>query len=266
MTLDDRAYARVVSFNIKVATETTLAHLASDLCHIGADLSALQEVGSHWSMGPKLNQLAHLALAQGHDNTSWLPLLERPWSEDPYRGGPFVFNQLSAQQDLQSQSGHFGIGLSARGRFENEKSHYLIRMSDEQRGIRRVDWWHPSYPNSPLTVLCTHLSVKPAERLLQIDQLVDLSESISGPSLLLGDLNDQPDSEALNRLYHQGWEDLYMQGAAKASAKPRFTFSVREPHRCIDYILGRGVTCINANIDHNMSSSDHFPIWADLTW
>lgn len=259
-------HVRVASFNIKVATETALAHVSRDLCQLGADLCALQEVGAHWSMGPQLNQLAHLAAAQGHQATAWLPLLERSWSEDPYQGGPFRFRNLSSHNALKPHAGHFGIGLSAHGQFSHLRRYYLSQASDEQRGVLRVRWLHPHAPDRSLTVLCTHLSFKPQERRSQIEELIQLSGSISGPALLLGDFNDDPDSESLTRLYTAGWRDLYQQSTSGTSHQPRWTFSAQSPHRCLDYILGRGVTCTDAGIARDVYSSDHFPIWADLTW
>ena len=128
------AHAKVASFNIKVATETTLANISRDLCRLSIDLCAFQEVGLHWSMGPQVNQLVHLASAQGHHATAWLPLLERPWSEDPYQGGPFRFHNLSSHDTLRPQSGHFGIGFSAHGQLDHQHGYYLTQESDEQRG------------------------------------------------------------------------------------------------------------------------------------
>ena len=263
---DHRAQARVISFNIKVATETSLTHIGRDLCAMKADLCALQEVGVHWSMGAKVNQLAYLTSAQGHQSTSWLPLLERSWLEDPYRGGPFIFHGLSSDQTLGTQAGHFGIGISAHGVFEQKKVHYLPRAEDEQRGIQQVTWRQSHAPHRPLMVFNTHLSVNSAEQLVQIDALIKSCKDLKGPMLLLGDLNAQPESRILSRLYDHGWEDLYLQANPDPYEEPRLTFSTLKPHRCIDYILGRGVTCLSAGIARHIKSSDHFPIWAEITW
>ena len=278
---------RVVSFNIKAATDAAISTLARDLVSLDPDLCALQEVGAHWSMGTPVHQGTYLANAQGHDALGWLPLLERPWSHDPYRGGPFTFSSLTPNQSLSERAGHFGVALSARGVFTDTRAHYLKRKQDEQRGLFEARWipigalmsdtTNEIRPARPITIYCVHLSVNPRERLAQIDELIKIAHTHTGPALLLGDLNDTPDSEALRRLYAASWRDLYtesknesaksrVQGRSESAVASDFTFSVRRPERRLDYILGRGVECTAAGIAHAVCSSDHFPIWADVTW
>lgn len=258
---------RIVSFNIRVGCETSLAQVGSDLSSLRADLCALQEVGSHWSMGGQIDQTRYLSAAQAHTAQIWLPLLERSWELDPYQGGPFHFHALSADRPPQSRAGQFGISLSCRGSFEGLHELYLPRVKDEQRGVIQAVWNPPLAMLRPLTVLCVHLSVSLEERLEQITSILELSELSQGPMLLMGDLNDTPDSEAIRRLLNEGWSDLL--DDSKSEALPndeRFTFSVARPHRRIDYLMGRGVTCNKAGVARHLTSSDHFPIWAEITW
>ena len=271
---------RVVSFNIKVATDSNISALARDLVSLDPDLCALQEVGAHWSMGTPVHQGTYLASAQGHDALMWLPLLERLWSCDPYRGGPFTFSSLTPNQPLSERAGHFGVALSARGTFTETRVYHLRRAQDEQRGLLEAQWIptgtfmnttaHETDSARPLTIYCVHLSVIPEERLAQVDELIEITQANSGPALLLGDLNDTPDSEALRRLYAASWRDLYTESRAEQSSESvvvsDFTFSVQRPERRLDYILGRDVECTAAGIAHAVRSSDHFPIWADVTW
>jgi hypothetical protein len=127
--------ARVTTFNVKVSTEASIAQIGSDLCALNPDLCAFQELGAHWSMGAQLDQLRYLAAAQDHHASAWLPLLERAWSLDPYRGGPFSYENLSEGQPRSHRAGHFGVGLSAVGTFEDICFTYLPRVHDEQRGV-----------------------------------------------------------------------------------------------------------------------------------
>ena len=90
----------------------------------------------------------------------------------------------------------------------------------------------------------------------------------SGPAILIGDLNDDPDSECLRRLTQPragaSWRDLASD--VISDSEPPLTFSVKVPERRIDYILGRDVECVAAGVASDVYSSDHFPIWADLRW
>ena len=222
-------------------------------------------------MGTPIHQAALLASAQGHESCEWLPLLERAWRDDPYRGGRFHFTSLEPDQVTASDAGHFGVALSARGQLKSRRAHHLYRDRDERRGLLEVEW-SPEPQAQPLTVYCAHLSVYPEERLRQVDELIEIMARSSGPAILIGDLNDDPDSECLRRLTQPragtSWRDLASDliSDSASSSEPPLTFSVKAPERRIDYILGRDVECIAAGVASDVRSSDHFPIWADLSW
>jgi endonuclease/exonuclease/phosphatase family metal-dependent hydrolase len=254
---------RVGTFNIKVGVDSSLSQIGADLSRLNWDLCALQEVGQHWSLGTSLDQSCYLGSVQGHSYTSFMPLLERPWTLDPYRGGPFQFSpyQYQSPPPPTRASGYYGIGLTAHGRVTSVQKLYLPNMDDEQRGAIIITW-SPSLSLPPLTVITTHLSVKVDERLKQVHKLIEVISNISGPLLLIGDLNDTPLSQSLT-LFTQ------LEGMSRLASDAyldTFTFSVTHPHRRIDYLLGRGVTMLNYGVATNVKSSDHFPLWADLTW
>ena len=269
----NRPSIRVGTFNIKVGVDSSLSSIASDLCQLRLSLSALQEVGRHWSLGCSLSQHRYLASAQGHPVSLFAPTLERSWSLDPYRGGPFLFdptveplevNRTESPLSKRSDSplGHYGIALTLDGRVGSVKAISLPRESDEPRAAIYAHWSPMGMPHRNIHVLSVHLSVNPAERVQQAKRLCEVAKGLKGPMLLLGDLNDVPSSEVYQLLTTKsGLFDL-----APPRLRERETFSVKQPNRRIDYILGRGVEVLNYQVVDLSVSSDHYPVWAEIIW
>ena len=265
---------RVGTFNIKVSVDSHLAEVASELCRLNLDLCALQEVGCHWSLGTSLAQHQYLAHAQDHSEAIYAPLLERNWSLDPYRGGPFSFYETTISCDqvflgrrgreakYGEGCGYYGIALTARGEVE---SHQMIRLPkelDEPRAFIYTLWQPDPSDLQALHVITTHLSIYEAERVQQAQVIRKMIDSLDGPLLLLGDLNDIPCSETLEILMLDGG----LVDLAPLSLQSQETFSVKQPHRRIDYLLGRGLSVLQYHVDLACTSSDHFPVWAEVKW
>ena len=255
---------RIGTFNIKVGVDSSLSQVASDLYSLGLDLCALQEVGQHWSLGQSIDQTHYLAKAQNHDHAVFHPLLERSWTLDPYKKGPFHFQSYQQPYhpfNSDNHLGYYGISLTANGKLNHIERHYLPYLDDELRGIL-VASWQPNHSFKPLTIINTHLSTNANERYLQTKVLINLLNQIDGPVIMLGDFNDTPQSEIINLLNKQnGFNRL-----APSNQINSYTFSVNTPQQRIDYLFGRGVNVFNYGIAEHVKSSDHFPVWADLTW
>ena len=221
-------------------------------------------------MGTSVNQVAHLSAAQAHSNFEFLPLLERAWALDPYRGGPFSYASLSDEVECCPRAGHFGLALSARGELCRSTFHYLSRDQDEQRGVLITRWYPHGIERAEVRdgiwILCTHLSVNIDERARQILELASIVEGLQGPLLLLGDLNEVPTSEVLLPLNQVGLCDLFEMVHPAIMASERWTFSVKQPNRCIDYMYGRGIECRRIEVARSLKGSDHFPVWAEIIW
>ena len=261
--------ARVLSFNIRVGVDSSLTQVASDLCRLNADLSAFQELAKHWSLGRSIDQTHYLASAQGHENHTFMPLLQRAWSSDPYQGGlfhfePFEFQGLSNEtsKTYQDKFGYYGIGVSASGVLNDEGAIYLPFVTDEQRGAQVFSWFYGNM-SQPLTVLNTHLSVNESERYTQVKCIVKYLKQTDAPLLILGDFNDNIQSELLQDLQSElGLDNL----ASGFGLENEFSFSVKKPSCRIDHILGRGLKVYSFGIAKTITSSDHFPVWADISW
>lgn len=260
--------ARVLSFNIRVGVDSSLARVASDLYKLKADLSAFQEIAAHWSLGQSVDQLSYLTSAQGHVNDMFMPLLQRAWALDPYQGGPFDFESFLATspsflyEALTHNYGYYGIAMSALGTFDDQTHLYLPYSSDEQRGAQICSWTHGNM-SQPLTVLNTHLSVNESERYAQVESIIDALKHQVGPLLLLGDFNDTTQSPLIQSLQARLRLDNLASGFALEND---FSFSVKKPSRRIDHILGRGLKVHGFGLAQAVRSSDHFPIWADISW
>jgi len=90
-------------------------------------------------------------------------------------------------------------------------------------------------PDGPLAVHAAHLHhISPETRLREVGAILDTLDD--GPTLVLGDLNHEPDSAERGHWLDAGMVDCF---AAKG-AGPALTWPADEPTMRIDYILARG--------------------------
>jgi endonuclease/exonuclease/phosphatase family metal-dependent hydrolase len=233
---------RFVSFNIRVGIETSLAHIAADLESLKPDVVALQEVGESWIMGPPLKQTAYLSSALGLPYFHFAP-------------------SLTAQPGQ-----HFGIAFISRWPLLDLEHHLLPKDQDEQRSFVSA-LIHPPFSTQPWGCLTTHLSINEPERITQSQAIVDHIQTRfqdhQGPLIVLGDLNDRPHTPTLTPFTHF-LTDTYAHSTASTPCIPSdesgYTFSVKEPHRRIDYLLSRAVKIHQVHVATSLKSSDHFPL------
>ena len=121
--------------------------------------------------------------------------------------------------------------------------------------------------SQPLRVLNTHLSVDETERYAQVLVITKYLRQSTGPLLMLGDFNDLPNSKSVQILKTElGLGNLAESFAQSPELAEEYSFSVKNPHCRIDHILGRGLKVHNFEVAQHIKSSDHFPIWADISW
>lgn len=228
-----------LSFNLKVGVDSSPAALAADLARVqsarGAlHLCSLQEVGRGWRMGVPLHQSAYLAAALSHEAVAFAPAL------------------------TDARGGQFGVALTAAWGLGGVEQLLLPCERDEQRTLLRAEVSPPSWGGARVQVFVTHLSVVPEERLAQARCVAERVAAVEGPVLLLGDLNDLPGSEPLRALEAVGLRDPWAELRPEALG---YTFSVKRPHRRIDYLLYRGLRCDAVELEGWSVSSDHLPLW-----
>ena len=233
---------RCVSFNIRVGIETSLAQVATDLESLKPDLIALQEVGESWIMGPPLKQTAYLSSALGL----------------PY------FHFAPSLTALPGQ--HFGISLISRWPLLNIHHQLLPKEQDEQRSFVSA-MVHPPFSDRPWGIITTHLSVNEPERIQQSQAIVEhihqrFPLSLT-PLIILGDLNDRPSTPTLTPLTDllvDAYEYIHQKKSADTPDALGYTFSVKDPHRRIDYLLSRSLQIHQVDVATHLKSSDHFPL------
>ena len=241
---------RCVSFNIRVGIETSLAQIATDLESLKPDLIALQEVGESWIMGPPLKQTAYLSSALGLPYFHFAPsLTARPGQ-------------------------HFGISLISRWPLLKIQHHFLPQDQDEQRSFVSASI-HPPFTDQPWGIITTHLSINEPERIQQSQTIVKhIHQNFPSPHtplLVLGDLNDRPSTPTMipfTDVLTDGYEYIQNQKGRDHHKKENsdnqnssgFTFSVKDPHRRIDYLLSRSLQIHHVDVATHLQSSDHFPL------
>lgn len=226
----------LMTYNVRLGIETSLGELGDAVWALGApDLLALQEIGVHWRMGERVDQPAQLAARLGL----------------PYHA--------FAGALTDDAGGRFGVALLSRRPFLNVDFALLPRLEDEQRVLL-----HVTLDTAPrVHVFNTHLSIHAPERALQAARVAESVARVAGPTLVLGDFNDLPESDVLRAL-----RSAAPQGAGplrdlfdETGAGDPLTFSVKNPNRRIDYLLcGGGFEPQGARVVQAVRTSDHFPL------
>lgn len=222
---------RVMTYNIRLGVESSLAEVAADIEVAGIpEVLALQEVGDHWRMGERVDQAEAVAEALGLGHHTFAGAL------------------------TDGDDGRYGIALASAWPLEEVQVFELPVEVDEQRVCLLAR-------TNGVWVLNTHLSVKAHERGLQAEEVGRLAATMLGPVLVMGDLNDRPGTATV-RLVRGELTDCF----DACGEGPEVTFSVEEPHRRIDYIFcGGGLaptgTC---RVVREAQASDHFPLVAEV--
>lgn len=229
----------VMTYNVRVGVESSLQALALAIIAAGRpDLIAFQEIGDRWNMGEPVDQTGTLASALGL----------------PYA----VF----AGALLDPAGGRFGVSLAARWPLVDTSVEPLPRETDEQRVLLQATLQHP---RGDIRVLNTHLSVAAPERLAQAARLGEVAQAAAGagPVIVLGDLNDRPGTAVVERARGALTDCFDARGEG-----PEVTFSVKDPHRRIDYLFcGGGLRpTAPARVHREATASDHFPLSAQVGW
>ncbi|MBN1946860.1 MAG: endonuclease/exonuclease/phosphatase family protein [Bradymonadales bacterium] len=228
---------RIVSYNIRLALDSSLDRVGEILCQLRADVACLQEVGSHWTMGEPVDMWSVLAHKTGLEFGLFAPAI------------------------LQGQA-RYGIALLSRFPVEVVQQTFLPRRDDEPRVLLvcRIE----DEPGSWL-LATTHLSVVPGDRPAQIAKAVEvLRSALDGPEerlVLAGDFNTALDDPDMLGLMHR--LDL-RSTIEQVHRRPIPTYPVKAPRLPLDHILvGAQVRIIDAGVAE-ITGSDHFPAWAEL--
>ena len=127
---------------------------------------------------------------------------------------------------------------------------HVLTSTGEQRGLLEVQI---DTEQGPLSVFCTHWGLNSEERLVQAHETAAIVNASAFPRIICGDLNDTPDSAAVQSLISQaGLCDL---AAVAGSAEP--TFPSDNPSARIDYILASPEIAVQRAFVIESLASDH---------
>jgi len=116
--------------------------------------------------------------------------------------------------------------------------------------------------SAPFGFVGCHLSLLPDSRPAEVEMVIEAADSLAGPVVVAGDLNERPRARSWARLRAAGFTD-----AAKAAD---LTFPASSPTTRIDALLVRGAADIRAHevpdLDATLlaTASDHLPVTAVL--
>ncbi len=194
---------------------------AASLRETGAEVIALQELDVGRKRSGRADQASALAEALGLN----------------------VFFHPTVQG---SGGGLYGIGLATPSEVEVTPVDLpRLRPEDEPRAVLLA-------AVGELTVLATHLSVKPDSRVAQFEALAELARGIEGPLCLLGDLNQEPDPKGP------------LQAAGLTGPRPPATFITARRH--LDHILAGGGAEVKEVWAVPSRASDHLPLGARVNF
>lgn len=188
---------RVATFNIRHGLgsdgRVDLARTAREIAALGADVIGLQEVDA--GFGPRSgheDQPARLTELLGM-KCRFGAALDLP----PTRAG--------------APRRRYGVALLTRHEilshsFSLLPAHPHHPAPAEPRGVLRAAVCAPG--TEPLEVLVTHLdNAEAAHRTAQVQGIVRLCQGLTGPALLMGDMNAEPSDPELAALAATGWRD-----------------------------------------------------------
>ncbi len=108
-------------------------------------------------------------------------------------------------------------------------------------------------------LICTHLSLNEEDRTTSVGIIRDIVAKLDKPVFIAGDFNATPDDRAMKS---------FAEFTSILSDPSQPTFPADAPDRCIDYILTNTPTVksTNATVMNEPTSSDHRPIYVDVTF
>lgn len=224
---------RVVTWNVHGCVgrdgRHDVARVAACVRSLAPDIAAFQEVDSRRSAHGHSEICRHLrdqVGAHGHD----------AWT-------------------LSGEDGHYGQVLASRFPLDERRVHDISVPGREPRKVMDA---RVRLPSMSLRVIATHLGLRRAERRRQVTALRDIiMADLSGPTLLLGDLNEWRRA----RTARDGLFDLFDAWTTHQSFPSRFPVLPLDRIACRPGALMTGSWVASAA--HR--ASDHLPVVAELS-
>ncbi len=169
----------------------------------------------------------------------------------------YFTNMLSVySKSIDFTGGYYGLAILSKYPFESMQRYKLalVEQGREQRCLltAKVE----INEKNTVTVACTHLDLKPEIRLVQVQEIDRILKDCSGPIVLGGDFNAEPDSREMALLMTD-----WMRGCNND-----YTIPVQSPNSKIDYIFcfpKKSWNRIDAEVPYS-GLSDHLPVISTL--
>lgn len=228
-----RTSISAATYNIRLGLQRGLTAVADALRPSAPlDIVAIQEVGDHWIMGPPRDSTGELADLLGLPHSIHIPTIEEQADEEGIA--------------------RYGHALLSRWPLRDSRVIALPRREDEPRALHHclveTSW-------GAIEVVSTHLSHLGSDRPEQghfLRQWLSETQRPCEATLLMGDLNASADEKWLAQLLCD-WTD-----ADRQLQRP--TFPADSPQVRIDYVLGRGMELLSAEVAEERDASDHRPL------
>ena len=106
-------------------------------------------------------------------------------------------------------------------------------------------------------IICTHLSLKEAQRVESVAIIKDVVSKLNKPAFIVGDMNARPNSAPIT---------AFKEYAQLLTDDSKYTFPSHDPRVCIDYVFGvNGSFKVLKNyIFYDSLFSDHLPLYVDV--
>ncbi|MBV7411269.1 endonuclease/exonuclease/phosphatase family protein [Dermabacteraceae bacterium TAE3-ERU27] len=239
---------RALSYNIHAGIgldkRYDLSRIAEVIAASGADVVGLQEVEDSYREATNFDDQPRLLAEMLDMHVLYAPGIVRPGS-----GG--------------RRERRFGNALLSRTPFTDTRT-VTFRpdptvSADETRVLLLAE---TVISGQRVTLGCTHFDhVEPLQRLSQARQLAAEVKQVSGPLVVMGDLNSIPKNPEVRTLVGAGLVDTGAASSDKYGQKG--SFPVRTPLFRIDYIFAREMSVAGYRVIRS-EASDHRPISADL--
>ncbi len=233
----DAPSLRVMTFNVQSCLHG-LDRVAEVIREARPHVVALQEVDRGTHRSNQLDQARELARRAGLEHSAF-----------------FATTRLNG--------GEYGVALASRFPILSSRFYALpTPRGIEPRGVAHAVL---DMDGHEVSVYVTHLSNLPRRSALRFDQarfIARLIEADPRPTLLLGDLNDAPDSPALLRLKRRLADAFAHHGRGPAQTYP-MPFVI--PDLRLDYVLSSPELAASDVYVLRELASDHYPVIADFT-
>ena len=221
---------RLVSFNIKYGSESSLADVAGVIRSIDPDVVALQEVDKDATRSDVVYQ--------------------------SYRLGQLTGMASSFRSSLTfDDGGNYGLALLSKHPIVASTKSFLGEAGEP----RTVTTWTVTIDGEEVHIANTHLSPNADQR---TDQLLDLVPEIAElePLAVLGDFNEVGGSPSLDPIVDLGYADAHLE----VGSGPGDTFPAGVPNRRIDHVYVRSDYEVVATQVVESEASDHRPVTVDI--